>query len=74
MSMLNPKKSQWVVPGLLYFLQYRNRYVNLMIIIHPKHPRFRFYISDPIKSVDGTRYWQICSSPGRDKEVFKIIV
>jgi len=27
----------------------------------------RFYMSDPIKSVQGTKYWQVCSALGRDK-------
>lgn len=28
----------------------------------------RFYISDPITEVEGTKYWQVCSAPSRDKE------
>jgi len=28
----------------------------------------RFYISDPITEVQGTKYWQVCSAPSRDKE------
>ena len=27
----------------------------------------RFYISDPIGAEDGTKYWQVCSAPLRDK-------
>ena len=33
----------------------------------------RFYISDPIKNPDGTKYWQVCTPPQRDKS-YKVAV